>query len=174
MVHITIEHKFYLFISSAFAKELRKLWEVLYRAVLGSTTRIGQGAKIYVAFLNLFAAYITMSDKRKVLQMTDAFLYNVRGFKTTWRDHMELFEILDHTTMTTSSHLYIHHRSEKWSDAKKIDFSIDMFIETDHQWVLEVLTRPGAENISMIVTVGEYLSTHVPEDGARHGDSSSL
>jgi len=39
-----------------------------------------------VAFLNFFAAYSTTSDKRKVLQMVDAFSYNVRGFKTTWCD----------------------------------------------------------------------------------------
>jgi len=31
--------------------------------------------------------------------------------------------------------------------------------------VLEALTRPGAENITTIVAAGEYLSTHVPEDG---------
>jgi hypothetical protein len=54
---------------------------------------------------------VTTSDKRKVLQMADAFSYNVRGFKATWRDLMELFEILDHTAMTTTSHLYIHHHS---------------------------------------------------------------
>jgi len=46
-----------------------------------------QGSKIYVVFLNVFATYSTMSDKRKVLQMVDAFSYNVRGFKATWRDH---------------------------------------------------------------------------------------
>jgi len=78
---------------------------------------------------------------------------------------MELFEILDHTAMTTASHLYIRHRSEKWSDAKKIDFVIDMFIEANETWVLEAMTRPGAESITMIVAAGEYLSTHVPEDG---------
>jgi len=27
------------------------------------------------------------------------------------------------------------------------------------------MTQPGAENIITLVTVGEYLSTHVPEDG---------
>jgi len=97
--------------------------------------------------------------------MADAFLYNVRGFKATWRDLMELFEILDHTAMTTASHLYIRHRSEQWSDAKKIDFAIDMFIEADQQWVLEALTRLGAENITTIVAAGKYLSAHVPEDG---------
>jgi len=32
-----------------------------------------------MAFLNLFAAFSTTSDKRKVLQMVDAFLYNVLG-----------------------------------------------------------------------------------------------
>ena len=98
-----------------------------------------------MAFLNLFAAYSTTSDKRKVLQMADAFSYNVRGFKATWRDLMELFKILHHTAMTTASHLYIHHRSEQWSDTKKINFAIDMFIKADQQWVLEALTRPGAE-----------------------------
>jgi len=118
-----------------------------------------------VAFLNLFAAYSTTSDKRKVLQMADAFSYNVRGFKATWRDLMELFKILHHTAMTTASHLYIHHRSEQWSDTKKINFAIDMFIKADQQWVLEALTRPGAENITTIVAAGEYLSTHVAEDG---------
>eukprot|EP00277_Geminigera_cryophila_P007273 CAMPEP_0179422160 /NCGR_PEP_ID=MMETSP0799-20121207/10256_1 /TAXON_ID=46947 /ORGANISM="Geminigera cryophila, Strain CCMP2564" /LENGTH=109 /DNA_ID=CAMNT_0021196225 /DNA_START=22 /DNA_END=347 /DNA_ORIENTATION=+ len=98
--HITMEQKFHLFISSAFAKALRKLWQTSYRAAPASTTGIGQGSKIYVAFLNLFAAYSTTSDKHKVLQMVDAFSYNVRGFKATWRDLMELFEILDHTAMT--------------------------------------------------------------------------
>ena len=97
--------------------------------------------------------------------MADAFSYNVRGLKATWHDLMELFEILYHTAMTTASHLYIPHRLEQWSGAKKIDFAIDMFIEEDQTWVLEALTRPGAENITMIVASGEYLSTHVPEDG---------
>jgi len=91
-----------------------------------STTCIRQGSKIYVVFLNLFAAYSTKSDKRKVLQMEDVFAYNVRGFKDTWRDLMELFKILDHTTMTTASHLYIHHSLEQWSENKKIDFAINM------------------------------------------------
>jgi len=36
---------------------------------------------------------------------------------------MELFEILDHTAMTTASHCYIRHCSEQWADVKKIDFS---------------------------------------------------
>jgi len=67
--------------------------------------------------------------------------------------------------MTTALHLYICHHSEQWSDAKKIDFAIDMFIEADQTWVLEALTRLGAENITTIVAAGEYLSTHVPEDG---------
>jgi len=97
--------------------------------------------------------------------MADAFSYNVRGFKATSRDLMELFEILDHTAMTTTSHLYIRHRSEQWSDAKKIDFAINMFVETNKTWVLEAMTRLGAENITTIVAAGEYLSTHVPEDG---------
>jgi hypothetical protein len=93
--------------------------------------------------------------------MADVFSYNVRGFN----DLMELFEILDHTTMTTASHQYIHHRSEQWSDTKKIDFFIDMFIEEGETWVLTAMTRPGAENITMVAAAGEYLSTHVPEEG---------
>ena len=165
MGHITMEQKFHLFISSVFAKELRKLCQTLYRAALASTTGIGQGSKIHVTFLNLFAAYSTTPDKRKFLQMADAFSYNVRGFKATWCDLMELFEILDHAAMATASHLYIRHRSEQWPDAKKIDFAIDMFIEANETWVLEAMTRPGAENITTIVAAGEYLSTHVPEDG---------
>jgi len=39
-----------------------------------------------VAFLNFFATYSTTSDKRKFLQMADAFSC-VRGFKAMWRDH---------------------------------------------------------------------------------------
>jgi len=88
MGHITMEQKFHLFISSAFAKEPRKLWQALYRAAPASTTGIGQGSKIYVAFLNLFEVYSTTSDKRKALQMADAFSYNVRTFKATWHDLM--------------------------------------------------------------------------------------
>jgi len=42
---------------------------------------------------------------------------------------------------------------------------MNILTEADQQWVFEALTRPGAENISTIVAVGEYLSTHVPEDG---------
>jgi len=80
MGHITMEQKFHLFITSAFAKELQKLCQALHRAAPDSTTCIGQGSKIYVAFLNFFAAYITTSDKRKFLQMADAFSCNVRGF----------------------------------------------------------------------------------------------
>ena len=64
--------KFHLFISSAFAKELRKLWQASYRAAPASTTGIGQGSKIYVAFLNFVAAYSTTSDKCKALQMADS------------------------------------------------------------------------------------------------------
>jgi len=87
MDHITMEQKFHLFIASTFAKSLRKLWQAWYRAALASTTGIGQDSKIYVAFLNFFAAYSTMSDKRKFLQMPEAFSCNVRGFKAMWRDH---------------------------------------------------------------------------------------
>jgi len=87
MDHITMEQKFHLFINRAFAKEIRKLWQAWYRPAPASTTGIGQGSKIYVASLNFFAAYSTASDKRKVLQMVDAFSYNVWGFQATWRDH---------------------------------------------------------------------------------------
>jgi len=87
MDYITMAQKFHLFIASVFAKELRKLWQALYREALTSTTSIGQGSKIYVSFPNFFAAYSTTSDKRKVLQMADAFSCNVRGFKATWCDH---------------------------------------------------------------------------------------
>jgi len=72
MGHITMEQKFHLFIASAFAKELRKLWQASYRAAPASTTGIGQGSKIYVAFLNFVAAYSTTSDKCKALQMADS------------------------------------------------------------------------------------------------------
>ena len=71
MGHITMEQKFHLFISSAFAKELWKLWQASYREAPASTTSIRQGSKIYVAFLNLFAAFSTTSDKRKALQMAE-------------------------------------------------------------------------------------------------------
>jgi len=62
MGHLSMEQKFHLFISSAFSKELRKLWQAAYREAPASTTCIGQGSKIYVAFLNLFAAFSTTSD----------------------------------------------------------------------------------------------------------------
>ena len=67
--------------------------------------------------------------------------------------------------MTTSSHRYIRHRLELWADAKKIDFLIDMFSEAGEACVLAAMTRPGAEQITTVVAAGEYLSTHVPEDG---------
>jgi len=75
------------------------------------------------------------------------------------------FGLLDHTIMTTSSHRYIRHRLELWADAKKIDFLIDMFSEAGEACVLAAMTRPGAEQITTVVAAGEYLSTHVPEDG---------
>ena len=62
MGHLSMEQKFHLFISSAFSKELRKLWQAAYREAQASTTCIGQGSKIYMAFLNLFAAFSTTSD----------------------------------------------------------------------------------------------------------------
>jgi len=173
MGHISMEQKFHLFIFSALSKEHRKLWQVAYREAPASTTSIGQGSKIYMAFLNLFAAFSATYHKRKVLQMADDFSYNVRGFKATWRDLMEFFGILDHTVMTTSSHRYIRHRSELWSDAKKIDFLVDMFSEAGEAWMLAAMTRPGAEHITTVAAAGEYLSTHVPEDGPV-GDSGTV
>jgi len=64
MVHLSMEQKFHLFIFSAFSKEFQKLWQAAYQEAPASTTGIWQGSKIYVAFLNLFAAFSTMSDKR--------------------------------------------------------------------------------------------------------------
>jgi len=141
------------------------LWQAAYREAPASTTGIGQGSKMYVAFLNLLAAFSTTSDKRQVLQMADDFSYNLRSFKPMWRDLVELFGLLDKTIMTTSSHRYIRHRLELWSDAKKIDFLIDMFSEAGEAWVLVAMTRPGAEQITTVAAAGEYWSTHVPEDG---------
>jgi len=150
MGHLSMEKKFHLFISSAFSKALLKLWQASYRAAPASTTGIGLGSKIYVAFLNLFAAYSTTSDKRKVLQMADEFSYNVRGFKATWRDLVEFFNLLDHIVMTTSAHHYSRHRLELWSDSKKIDFFIDMFSVARETWVLAAMTRPGTEQITTV------------------------
>ena len=65
---------------------------------------------MYGPFLNLFAAFSTTSDKGQVLQMTDTFSYNLRGFKPTWRDLVDLFALLDYTVMTTSSHRDSRHR----------------------------------------------------------------
>jgi len=96
-----MEQKFHLFIFSAFSKEFRKLRQTVYREAPASTTNIEQGSEIYVAFLNLFAAFSTTSDKRQVLQMADDFPYNVPGFEPTCRDLVELFGLLDHTVMTT-------------------------------------------------------------------------
>jgi len=81
MGHITMEQKFHLFIASAFAKELQKLWQASYRAAPVSTTCIGQGTKIYVVFLNFFTAYSTTSDKRKFLQMADALFVQRAGIE---------------------------------------------------------------------------------------------
>jgi len=175
MGHLSIEQKLHLFTSSALSKELRKLWQVAYRAAPASTTGIGQGSKIYVAFLrlNLFAAFSTTSNKRKVLQMGDDFSYNVRGFKATWRYLVELFSLLDHTVMTTSTYRYIRHRLELWSDAKKIDFLIDIFSEAGEAWVLVAMTRPRAEQITTVAAAGKYLSTCMAEDSLV-GDSDAI
>jgi len=118
-----------------------------------------------VTFLNLFAVFITTSNKHKVLQMVHEFLYNVRDFKVTWCDLVELFSLLDHTVMTTSTHCYILHHLELWSDAPKIDFLINMFSEAGEAWILAAMTRPGAEQITTVATAVEYLNTRVPEDG---------
>ena len=161
MRHLSMEQKFHLFISSAFSKALQKLWQAPYRAAVASTTGIGLGSKIYVAFLNLFAAYSTTSDKRKVLQMADEFSYNVRSFKATWRDLVEFSSLLDHTVMTTSAHRYSRHRLELWSDAKKIDSSLTCSAWLEKQaWVLAAMTQ----QITMVTAAGEYLGTHVPKD----------
>jgi len=40
MRHLSMEQKFHLFISSAFSKELRKLWQTAYSAALASTNGI--------------------------------------------------------------------------------------------------------------------------------------
>jgi hypothetical protein len=87
--------------------------------------------------------------------MADDFSYNVRGFKATWRDLVEFSGLLDHTVMTTSSHHHIRHRSELWSDAKKIDFLIDMFSKAGEAWVLAAMMRPGAEHITAVVAQPE-------------------
>jgi len=165
MGHLRTEGKFHLFILSTFSKDTRTQWQTAYRDAPASTTSIEMGSKIYLAFLNLFAAFSKTSDKRQVLQMEDAFSYNMRGFKPTWRDLVELFSLLDHTVMTTACHLYSRHRLEQWSDDKKIDFLIDMFSETGQAWVLAAMTRPGAEQITTVVAVGAYLSTHMQEEG---------
>jgi len=40
-----------------------------------------------------------------------------------------------------------------------------MFSEAGEAWVLAAMTRPGAEQITTVAAAGEYLSTHVPENG---------
>jgi len=41
--------------------------------------------------------------------MADDFSYNVRVFKATWNDLVELCSLLAHTVMTTSTHRYSRH-----------------------------------------------------------------
>jgi len=41
MGHLSVEQRFHLFISIAFSKEFRKLWQVAYREAPASTTGIG-------------------------------------------------------------------------------------------------------------------------------------
>jgi len=131
-------------------------------APIAEDLRPGRTLNFFAAFSttsdkrkNFFAAFSTTSDKRKVLQMADDFSYNVRGFKATWRDLVEFSGLLDHTVMTTSSHHHIRHRSELWSDAKKIDFLIDMFSKAGEAWVLAAMMRPGAEHITAVVAQPE-------------------
>ena len=169
MGHLSMEKKFHLFISCAFAKEFQKLWQAAYRDAPASTTGIEKGNKIYMAFLNLFAAFSTTSDKRQVLQMAEALSYNVRGFKPTWQDLVEMFALLE----TTSGHCYSRHGLELRSDARKIDFIIDICCEAGQVWVLVALTRPRAEQITTVAAAGDYLSTHMPEEGPP-GDSGAL
>jgi len=79
MGHITMEQKFHLFIASAFAKELRKLWQALYRAALASLTGIGQGSKIY--------GCSSTSSPLTALRLTSARFFRWRtSFHTTCRD----------------------------------------------------------------------------------------
>jgi len=40
-----------------------------------------------------------------------------------------------------------------------------MFNETCQDWVLTAMTHPGAKQITMLVAVGAYLSTHMLEEG---------
>jgi len=161
MLHIRTEGNFYLFILSAFPKDTQKLWQTSYQDALGSISGVEMGSKIDVAFLILFAAFSTTSDKRQLLLMVDVFSYNVWGFKPTWRNLMELFGLLDHTVMTTAPHLYSRHCLEQWSDAKKIDFLVDMFSEAGQAWVLADMTHPGAALIITVAAVGNYSSTHM-------------
>jgi len=80
MGHSCAEGKFHLFTLSTFQKDTRKQWQTAYRDAPASTTGVEMGSKIYVAFLNLCAAFSTTSNKR-LLQMAGAFSHNVRGFK---------------------------------------------------------------------------------------------
>jgi len=43
------------------------------------------------SWVETFEAFSTTSDKHQVLQMVDVFSYNVKGFKPTLRDLVELF-----------------------------------------------------------------------------------
>ena len=64
--------------SVPFPKNSRKA----YQEAPASTTSIGQGSKIYVAFLNLFAAFSTTSDKQQVLQMVADFSHNTLSWRS--------------------------------------------------------------------------------------------
>jgi len=72
-----------------------------HQPALPTSSRAARSTWPSLAFLNLFAAFSTTSDKRQVLQMADDFPYNVPGFEPTCRDLVELFGLLDHTVMTT-------------------------------------------------------------------------
>jgi len=89
--------------------------------------------------------------------MADSFSHNVQGFKPTCCDLVEHFGLLDRT----ADHLYICHCLQEWSDTKKFDFLINMFSEAGQAWML----APGAAQIITVFVVGDYSSTHMPEEG---------
>jgi len=168
MGHIRMEGKFHLFILSAFQKDTRKLWQTAYRDAQASTSGAEMGSKIFMAFLNLFTAFSITSDKRQVLQMSNAFSYKVRGFKPTGVISWSFLVCL-----TTARYLYSLHCLEQWSDAKKIDFLINMFSEAGQAWVLAAMTRSGAALIITVAAVGNYLSIHMLEE-SQAGESCAV
>jgi len=53
---------------------------------------------------------------------------------------------------------------EQWSDIKKIDFLIDMFIEASQDWVLVAMMHLGAVHLITVTVMGDYLSAPLPEE----------